>query len=184
MLPSITSSSSDQKKLTMKPLELTEKCLMDDINSHVVKKVKKTDKVKARKIIPKFMNYLDSGDKEQVIKLIETSPRISYEVVQRLDSKYIVPLLDILLAYLEQNPRHGIAYSSWFNAIFFYHAEYLKKTCKLKDKLKYLHTILDSRVMSVTNANQLLGRITLIRKLAKSDNAFEEEMKEEVNATN
>ena len=91
--------------------------------------------------------------------------------------------------------QHGIAYSSWLNAIFLYHAEYLKKTCELKDKLKYLHTVqklklsskkqvLDSRVMSISKANQLLGRIILIRKLAKADDTFEEEMKEEENATN
>ena len=62
--------------INMKPLESTEKCLMDDINSLVEKKHKKTDKLKARKMVPKFMNYLDSGDKEQVIKLVEGSPRV------------------------------------------------------------------------------------------------------------
>lgn len=38
--------------------------------------------------------------------------------------------------------------------------------------------------MSISKANQLLGRIILIRKLAKADDTFEEEMKEEENATN
>lgn len=164
-----------------------------------MKEMKETTK---KKVLPKsrsmeviLTQYLETGDYSQIDRIINAKDKrvLSYstfrnvqiikETVQRLDSRNVLPLLNLLVVKLDSTPKvcmisllllqKGYQIIKWIQFIFQFHCSYLMSVPELPKKLSYLCRILEMRTSSYQDLVQLRSRLNFVLKRAKVVESFE-----------
>lgn len=164
-----------------------------------MKEMKETTK---KKVLPKsrsmeviLTQYLETGDYSQIDRIINAKDKnvssystfrnvqIVRETIQRLDSRNVLPLLNLLVVKLDSTPKvcvvsllllqKGHQIIRWIQFIFQFHCSYLMSVPELPKKLSYLCRILEMRTSSYQDLVQLRSRLNFVLKRAKVVESYE-----------
>ena len=101
--------------------------------------------------------------------------QVAEQAAERIDVRYVVPILDVILKCIEENPRvvvvkdgnvqSGNHLFPWLHAILYCHCTYTSTIPDLKTKLTFFHRLLDTRANTYTRLLKLNGRLALFKEL-------------------
>ena len=131
------------------------------------KKPKELPKAGSQEVL--ISQYLESGNYFHMDSIINaTSRKTIGETVKRLNVKYVLPLLDLFIMKLEDNPRRGTVIMIWLKAILCYHSSFLMSVPYLQQRLSLLMRLLTDRYASYKRLYATHGRLAFILGYARS----------------
>ncbi|KAK8813520.1 hypothetical protein WA556_000096 [Blastocystis sp. ATCC 50177/Nand II] len=119
--------------------------------------------------VNKITKMLDEGDTEKLVDYLKVFSRSANVVTEKLEFRYISPLVSVLQDKLVDNPRIEIALFAWVRAILCYHGDKLEKSTDLKQCFFKLHKLIESRSSTYEGVGVLLGHTDVLVKMMIED---------------
>ena len=162
--------------------------LLSYINKEIKSFKKRGRSLSIEKTLQKLQKAIDSNKTEDLLKVLNRSRRVVLGIVvdlqvaeqaaERMDVRYVVPILDAILKRIEENPRvldevmgdmqSGNHLFPWLHAILYCHCTYTSTIPDLKTKFTFFHRLLDTRANTYTRLLKLNGRLALFKELTSS----------------